>query len=335
VGRTTHLTKVCGIGRQHALPSGHAIALMNQMLSSDVRSRRAHGFRAPCRVDVAASSGTRRVQGSRARLALMLSILIAGVAQARDARGASSAPDARSPKDSHPRVNEEEEEEEEEEADFTLGAETDLNARYIWRGQALSTGPVIQPSAWFTAYGLNAVLWTNVMLTNEAPRRLSAVVPAVSYTFEWKSLTIEPGLLYYDTPGQQFPPHTAEASLESSLAIGTLRLLTTDYVDIAHTPGAYYGTLGASWEPKRGRWSFKALADVGWATAPFNQVYFDSHVAALDVADLAGKAQYALSDELYVALHAEGSTLLTASLAVDKPATLGNVGILFGGELGL
>jgi hypothetical protein len=222
-----------------------------------------------------------------------------------------------------------------EEPDFSIGAETDLNARYVWRGLALSTGPVAQPAAWATVYGLNAILWTNVMLTNEAPKRLSAIVPAVSYTFEWEALTIEPGFLYYDTPGQPVPPRTAEASLEAALAVGPIQLVTTDYVDVANAPGAYYGTIGTSWEPKRGRWSFKALVDVGWGTAAFNQVYFDTHSGALDVAEAAGKVQYAIDDVWYVALHAEGSSLLSASIAEGRPTTLGNVGLTFGGEVGL
>jgi hypothetical protein len=225
----------------------------------------------------------------------------------------------------------------EDESTFTFGAEADLNARYLWRGLALSSGPVVQPSVWASAFGFNAVLWANVMLTDEASNRLTAIVPALTYTLKWKSLTIEPGVIYYDISGPILPS-TAEASLEASVALGFLHWRTTDYVDVLHAPGACFGTLGASLEPKVGRWSFSALADVAWATPAYNQVYFDTHVAALDLADFGASAQVDLSDVFYLAVHSEVSALLADladSASVGRERILANVGLTFGGELGL
>jgi hypothetical protein len=221
-------------------------------------------------------------------------------------------------------------------SDFTLGAEADVNSRFIWRGLALSDNPVLQPSAWATVYGLNAVVWTNVMLTNEASNRLTDILPMVSYTFAWKNLTIEPGFVYYDiTDPSSIQATTAEASLEASIEVARFRLRTTDYVDVMHTPGAYFGTFGGSWEPKTGRWSFKALAECGWATGSYNKVYFGAAVTTLDLAEVGASVQYDLTDILYLALHTEGSILLASSLAAGRESTLGSGGLTFGGQLGL
>ena len=222
--------------------------------------------------------------------------------------------------------------------DFTLGAEADLNARYLWRGLALSNGPVVEPALWATAYRWNAVLWTNVMLTNEASSRLSAVVPALTYTFEWPGgLTIEPGLVYYDSPGQTIPPSisTAEVSLEASSQLGRFHLVTSDYVDVMRAPGAYFGTLGFGLESNLGPWSFNALADVAWATAAYNQVYFDAQVAAIDLTEIVTSARIDLTPVFYVSVHAEASVLLADALAVGRERILANVGVTFGGATGL
>src|SRR5450755_1269148 len=201
-----------------------------------------------------------------------------------------------------------------EDPEFALGADVDVNARYLWRGLALSNGTVMQPSGWMTAYGLNAVLWTNVMLTDEGSRRLSAIVPSLTYTFQWRSLTVEPGVIYYDSPGQPLTPSTGEASLEASIELGWLHLLTSDYVDVVHAPGAYFGTAGAWWEPKVGHWSFKAQADLGVATAAYNRVYFDADVAALDLAEVGASARVDLTDVFYAAAHSEVSVLVPDAL---------------------
>jgi hypothetical protein len=281
-------------------------------------------------LDVAASTGRGDLQARRLALALASALAVTGFA--RIAHGAP--PHADPQPAARDKASAPEDEDDDDDSPYTLGAEVDLNSRYLWRGLALSQGAVAQPSVWGSAYGLNAVLWTNVMLTNEAPKRLSAIIPAVSYTLEWKKLTIEPGLIYYDTPGQPVPPATAEATLETSLEVGRFaHLLATGYMDIGHAPGALYGTAGVDCAPKIGRWELRAVADLGWATAPFNQTYFDERVTAIDVAEIGGRAEYLLTDVLYVALHAEGSTLLASSLAAGREATLGNVGVAFGGEL--
>ena len=38
-------------------------------------------------------------------------------------------------------------------SELSFGAELDGNSRYVWRGLALSSGPVLQPSAWVSLAG--------------------------------------------------------------------------------------------------------------------------------------------------------------------------------------
>ncbi len=174
------------------------------------------------------------------------------------------------------------------------------------------------------------------MLTGEAPKRLSALVPALTYTLEWKRITLEPGLVYYGTRGESLSPPTGEASLDATLTFGQLQLVSSNYLDVIHTPGAYFGTVGAAWARKVGRrWSFKARGEIAAANAAYNAVYFDTRVAKLDVAGVGANVQLDLNDVFYIALHSEASALLANSLAVGRQKTLANVGLTLGGELGL
>jgi hypothetical protein len=227
-----------------------------------------------------------------------------------------------------------------EDDDWTVGAEIDTVSRFIWRGMAFSHGPVVQPSAWGSLYHFNASLWTNFLLTDATSNPLSAVVPSVSYTFKWKKLTIEPGVIYYDYysavggSGPAAHERTAEASVEAALKFGAFSILSDHYVDIVTNPGAYFGTIGGEFEPSFGKWTFGVKADVGWATADFNSAYFGTSTAALNVAEGTASVRYEITNIAYAVVHADANTLLSPSLyAGGGPASLAVVGATFGVEL--
>jgi hypothetical protein len=224
-------------------------------------------------------------------------------------------------------------EDDDDDDDSTIGAEVDTVSRFIWRGMALSQGPVVQPSAWASLYNFNASLWTNVLLTDQTNNRLSAIVPSLSYTFEWKKLSIEPGFIFYDVLDDGPLHRTVEASVEGALSFGAFHVLSNHYVDVASHAGAYFGTLGAELEPSAGKWTFGAKADVGWATSEFNRAYFGASTAALDVAEGTVSVRYELTKLAYAVVHGDGSALLSSSLrASGAQATLGVVGGTLGVE---
>jgi hypothetical protein len=221
-----------------------------------------------------------------------------------------------------------------EDDDTTVGAEVDTVSRFIWRGMALSQGPVVQPSAWASLYNFNANLFTNVLLTDQTNNRLSTIVPSLSYTLEWKKLSVEPGFIFYDVLGDGPLHRTAEASVEGTLAFGAFHVLSNHYVDVATHAGAYYGTLGAELEPSFGKWTLGAKADVAWATADFNRAYFGASTAPLDLAEGTVSVRYELTKLAYAVVHGDGSTLLSSSLrATGVQATLAVVGATLGVEL--
>src|SRR5918996_4671142 len=50
---------------------------------------------------------------------------------------------------------------------FSLGFEADFASQYVWRGIALSQGPVLQPSLWLTLGGATFWAWGTFVLNDE------------------------------------------------------------------------------------------------------------------------------------------------------------------------
>jgi hypothetical protein len=77
----------------------------------------------------------------------------------------------------------------------------------------------------------------------------------------------------------------------------------------------------------------KGAVDVGAATAPFNEAYFQVATAALDLAEASLQARYDISDVFYFALHTEASLLLAPSLrsAAAEPMLMSG-GVAVGAE---
>ncbi len=53
----------------------------------------------------------------------------------------------------------------EEDHALSYGAEADFSSGYVWRGLLLNDGPVVQPSAWISRFGLTFYVWSNLPLT--------------------------------------------------------------------------------------------------------------------------------------------------------------------------
>ncbi len=271
----------------------------------------------------AVTRASKRLFLFRASLGLAL---LSGLLVPRCVRGAEPAGErGRGDPDGAPR---------EDDWELGLGGEVEAKSRFIWRGAALSRGPVMQPSAWAAALGLTAALWCNMMLTSESRRQPSAVVASVKREFAWRTLRIEPGFSVYEAPGNRVMARSAEASIDAGVGFGDFELQTSQALDVGTHPRAYFGTAGVAYEPEVQRFTFTISADVGWATAELTRQYFHRGVNGLDIAEAALAARYDLTDLHYVALHAEGSTLVTPLLRQrGVTPTLTSAGVTFGFEL--
>jgi hypothetical protein len=218
---------------------------------------------------------------------------------------------------------------------FTAGAELDFDSRFIWRGLALSSGPIAQPAAWASAYRFSAIVWTSLLLTDEPPhRRVRSVVPSLAYTYSWDRFKIEPGVLFYWIGDELAPRTTAEAYLNGDVAFGKVHLVSENYFDVVDYPGAYFGSIGPQVEISRDPWTFKGTFDLGFATADYNKAYFGVDGPALNVAEAGVEVRWDMTEHLYATLHSEGSVLLAPGLwrSVNEPALV-SIGTAFGAEL--
>jgi hypothetical protein len=80
-----------------------------------------------------------------------------------------------------------------------------LASRYVWRGQTLSEGIVIQPTVGVTLGGFSANLWSNVDLDNDEEDDDGLVMTetdlTLSYTMPVGPVGVTGGLIYYDFDG--------------------------------------------------------------------------------------------------------------------------------------
>lgn len=221
---------------------------------------------------------------------------------------------------------------------LALEAEVDVNARYVWRGIALSRGGVAQPSASASYAGFTADVWASFDL---APERgtLTTVAPSLSYERDIGKLRLSPSLDGYVLPASSAWT-TGEVGLEVSYPLGPIRVANHNHLDVVRHPGAYFGTLGLEAKHRLSRsFTLRGYADVGVGTTRFNEVYLETRTTAVNVVEAGVALKYSITTALYVVGHVEASTLVASSLrdfansanSVGGP-TLGNVGLTLGVE---
>ena len=135
-------------------------------------------------------------------------------------------------------------------------------SRYVWRGQTLSEGIVVQPTVGITLGGFAANLWSNVDLDNGEEDDDGIVMNetdlTLSYTMPIGPVTATAGLIHYDFDGAD----TQELYL--TCALGTLLNPTLSlYYDIDEGEGAF-AVLAASHAFPVGPVSLTAGASLGF-----------------------------------------------------------------------
>ncbi len=213
--------------------------------------------------------------------------------------------------------------------DARLGAEASVATRWIWRGVALSRGPVAQPSVSAAAIGLTAeASWA--LLENAARDGPSAASLEVARPFAWRGLEVGPGFAVYARPRER----TAEATLEAAFARGPVRLTTAHAVDVGANPYAWFGTAGGGLTLARGAATVTVEASLGFASAAHARAYFHRDGSFVDLALASASGRYDFTPHVYAAVRMEGSALLSPSLRKSHAEpTLGAASLALGFEL--
>jgi hypothetical protein len=199
----------------------------------------------------------------------------------------------------------------------TYGGELDFNSRYIWRGIPLSKGAVTQPSAWVSAFNFTFSVWGNFVLNNEANQgEFNEVDLILSYSREWKKITVEPLVQFYLYPNQKDAPATGEGSLKLSYPIiGPVSVFTSHTFDIVRYGGSYFGNAGLSYEHEfNSKLSLESSLSLGWGSSKFNDVYLGLSKSALNVAIYDLSLTYYPKKFVYIRPHVELSAIVDGEL---------------------
>ena len=200
------------------------------------------------------------------------------------------------------------------EPDYSFASEASLMSKFMWRGQRLTDGWVLQPGATLTVKGFSVNVWTNLelqavnegdtcllQLNPEAPcgggpnglqGKFSEVDFTLSYAREYKGASFEGGAIIYTLPYNRTScPATTE--LYGSVAFDSVPLAPgfALYVDVDESralgkTGAYFElSAGHSFELSGERVkSVDLAATLGFANAGFaNYCYEFPEAGAHDV----------------------------------------------------
>jgi hypothetical protein len=202
----------------------------------------------------------------------------------------------------------------------TLSA--DVSTSYLWRGQVLDIGSVLQPSAELSLLGFTASAWANCPLQG---LRFNELDLALAYSGEWRKLAIEPSLSGFLFFGADPVPTTAELGLRLAYPLGPLTLCTEHAISVLGAPEAYWGAAGGELELELPRdFALDARLMAGWASARYNAINFDVPGPALNDLELAVGCTWSPLDWLSIRPHLTGSTLLAPALrqASERPDAL-------------
>lgn len=225
----------------------------------------------------------------------------------------------------------------EEAKPLSIGAELDLNSRYVWHGQAWSEGAAANPWLWLSAGDFTFSAWSNYVLTKEPNQgQFNETDLEAAYEFSVQSFSFRPSFLYYFYPNQDAAesPGTGEVMLEFSYASGPVALEFTHEFDVIEYSGAYFSELGVSDEREFGeRWSLESSAGLGYGSSRFHEVYVGVERSGLSAASVGLGLTYAAASGWYFRPHLEFSSLLSEDLrrAVPEPDLL-NFGLAVGRE---
>jgi len=156
--------------------------------------------------------------------------------------------------------------------------------KYVWRGMAVNTEPVLQPSLTVNhSSGLSFNLWGNYDLTNINGNKGKFTETDYTLSYAWKpaSTAYSAGILRYEFPNTIYP-RTHEFFFNASFDAPLSPVLALNY-DFDQANGLY-ANFGIGSSCKLG--TAEAAKDInlsaklGMATGNFNKFYFSGHSEA-------------------------------------------------------
>jgi hypothetical protein len=216
---------------------------------------------------------------------------------------------------------------------FSLGFEADFASQYVWRGIALSQGPVLQPSLWLTLGGATFSAWGNFVLNDEPNQgQLNEVDFTLGYGRHVRRFFFNALLYFYLFPHQAVPA-TAEGSLVLGLTFGPVKVYTNQNSDFIANPGGYFGFFGLSYEKRiHPVLSMKTSAEFGWANGSFNRSNFGISKFAANLFDWELEFQWLVKSPFYLRPYLEVDVLLDSDLrrsVADPNIVSGGLGFQF------
>ena len=165
-----------------------------------------------------------------------------------------------------------------------VSLEADVFSQYVWRGQVLNDRPVFQPGLSAESdVGLSVGVWASMDLTdrNGAEREFSEVDLWVAYAVPLEGpLGVEVSYTEYLWPNAELAP-VREAALALSFDVPLAPTLTA--AQDLDTGGALYVSLSLGHTVELSeRLGLDLGGSLGWATAGYNELYFEEDQAALN-----------------------------------------------------
>lgn len=207
------------------------------------------------------------------------------------------------------------EEPEEEAPFFTFGGELDVNARYLWRGLGVTTGPTLNPSVWGALdFGLEFGAWVAFAPSPvDLEQYPFEVDPYILYGFELGPVALEPQLTAYIVPGAV----SIDGILDISVPIaGPIGLFVRPAMLLNEPPGALYTegglTLGAEFDNGL---ALEGAAGVAYALAGFNDYNFGVAASALNTVQGNVALTWYMNDHAFVRPHLEAAYVLDEAIA--------------------
>ena len=220
---------------------------------------------------------------------------------------------------------------------ITYGVELAFRSGHADRGYMISDRPVIQPVMWVSGNGTDLSVWGNLTLAENADgSRPNILEFELTRTYEWSKLSIGPGarMYFYHDPLSSYRERSLEGWLLLAYDAGPFRLFTNHSLDVLTYKGSYFVDAGLEAEGALSeRVELNGSVSAGWASATFNDSWFDVPTAALNRAIAKGWLTAYLTPHLYLVPHFEYNRTLDPAVraAQLRPSYL-LVGLTLGGE---
>lgn len=185
---------------------------------------------------------------------------------------------------------------------------------YIWRGLALTDGPVMQPSLTLGAGGLSLNAWGNFELddVNDNEFKFTEIDLTADYAFELEMVTLNIGVIYYTFPNTDF-----DSTLEFYVSAALNTIISpsvTVYKDVDLVEGMYanFG-LGYDLPIEDSDVTVSLAANAGWGDEDHNLFYYGAAEATFTDLLLSGSVSIPLTDQLSL-----GGMLAWSNLLSDE-----------------